>query len=122
MRRNARRMKAVVLVPSLDEQREAGGYFRDTLVDPAGITVHGAELAVTLNNRLDTPPVGRASNVRLKDGRLVADIELFRPLTGEVRFSVSGLSFEEESSAKGERTISRFDVLDAALHPPAEPD
>lgn len=63
----------VVLIPTMEEQRAVG---RVELIDPAGVKQDNPARFLPVHPASGFERIGWASNVRLKDGRLVADIEV----------------------------------------------
>lgn len=66
----------VVILPTLQEQMESGD---DTLIDPEVLHFAGLESGPIFRDgqyRVPDDIAGRYSNLRIEDGRLVADVEL----------------------------------------------
>lgn len=84
-------MKAtVILIPTVAEQREAG---ETAVVMPEGVRlVEGQELHVYPDGDYGRMPVGTASNIRVENGRLVADIDF--PM---LQFGYAGLVHADET-------------------------
>ena len=104
----------VVLIPTIEEQREDPAR-KDSVVDPAGIDLERSQDLSVMNGydfSRHPIPLGMAHNIRLEDGRIVADLDMKVGWAGNV----------VESHMEGDITvIDHMELIHTTLSPnPAE--
>lgn len=109
----------VVLLPSIEEQREAGDH---TIIDPAGVKIPPEGMPVWANFQFNIPDdvMGYAFDIRLEDGRLVADVEMSPDATKmdkHFRFSVGGVvgSGRYDHRSHAQLVVDSFDLLSVGI-------